>query len=76
MSWALLTLLVPPSWISWQFICSSTMEAIKAASFVCGMPVVILELDGALADCDAGSFCCSFCCSREISSRRLPVCWR
>ena len=78
-SWALALLcwlLAPPSWISWRFIRSSTMEAIKAANSACGTPVAILELDWAPADCDAGGLCCSLCCSREISSRRFPVCWR
>ena len=43
------------------------MEAIKAANSACGTPAAILELDEALADCDAGGLCCAFCCSREIS---------
>ena len=55
MSWALPTLLVPPSWISWRLIRSSTTEAITAANSACGTLLAILELDGALADCDAGS---------------------
>ena len=52
------------------------MEAIKAANSAFGTLVATLELDGPLSDCDAGGLCCSFCCSREISSRQLPVCWR
>ena len=40
--------MAPPSWISWWFIRSSTMEAIKAANSASGTPVAILELDGHL----------------------------
>ena len=75
-SWSLLQWLAPPSWVSWRFIRSSTMEAIKVANSAFGMPVATLELDGPLPDCGLNGLCCSFCCSREISSRQLPVCWR
>ena len=39
--------------IGWRFIRSSAMEAIKAASSVCGMPAATLEFNGALSDCNA-----------------------
>ena len=52
------------------------MEAIKAANSAFGMPVATLEMDGPIPACGVGGLCRSFCCSHEISSRRLPVCWR
>ena len=61
-SWSMLQWLAPLSWVSWQFICLFTMEALA-----------MLKLDGPLPDCGAGSFCYLFYSSREI---RLLVCWR